>query len=88
MAPRCRSEMCTAEGIAFVDTMGGWHPTALETITRLGRQLARNVGRDDQEVVRHFNQRLAVLMVRDNVAMICARTSSYPPPKTDRDADS
>ena len=45
-------ERCAVEGITFiliaVDTLGGWHPTALETIAKLGRQLARNVGKEDQ----------------------------------------
>ena len=80
-------ERCAMEGIAFVplavDTLGGWHPTALSSITKLGRQLARNVGREDQEVVRHLRQRLAVLLVRDNVAMICARTPTFSTPETD-----
>ena len=84
-------ERCAAEGITFlplaVDTLGGWHPAALDTINRLGRQVARNVGREDQEVVRHLRQRLAVLMVRDNVAMLCARTPTYPPPEVDGDID-
>ena len=84
-------ERCGAEGITFlplaVDTLGGWHPTALETITRLGRQLARNVGKEDQEVVRHLRQRLAVLLVRDNVALLGARTPTYPPPDVDGDLD-
>ena len=55
-----------------MDTLGGWHPEALEVITRLGRQLARNVGKLDEEGVRHLRQRLGVLLVRDNVAMLCA----------------
>ena len=37
---------CNAEAITFlplaVDTFGGWHKVGLKTITRLGRQLARN----------------------------------------------
>ena len=37
-----------------VDTFGGWHPTALDIITKLGRQLARNVGKLDEEVVAHL----------------------------------
>ena len=90
---KCRKyeERCAAEGITFlplaVDTLGGWHPAALDTINRLGRQVARNVGREDQEVVRHLRQRLAVLMVRDNAAMLCARTPTYPPAEVDGDVD-
>ena len=77
-------ERCQAEGLEFiplaVDTLGGWHPKALEVISRLGRQLARNVGKEGGEVMRHLHQRLGVLLVRDNVAMLCSRTPSFAPP--------
>ena len=49
----------------------GWHPTALDIITKLGRQLARNVGKLDEEVVALLRQCLGILLVRDNVAMLC-----------------
>ena len=71
------------EGLAFiplaVDTFGRWHPKALEVITTLGRQLARNVGREGGEAVRHLRQRLGVMLVRDSVAMLCARTPTFAP---------
>ena len=82
---------CAREGITFipmaVDTLGGWHPVALETITRLGRHLARNIGKEDSECVRHLRQRLAILLVRDNVALLCARTPTFPAPEVDGDED-
>ena len=85
------AERCAEQGLVFspvaVDTLGGWHPDALEVITKLGRQLARNVGRDDQEAVRHLKQRLAILLVRDNVALLCARTPTFPPSNIDGDED-
>ena len=80
-------ERCAVKGLVFVplavDTFGGWHPSALAILTRLGRQVASNAGREGQEVVRHLRQRLAVLLVRDNVAMLCARTPSFVPPEVD-----
>ena len=42
-------------------------------MTRLGRQKAMKVGRLNEEVVRHLYQRVGVLLVRDNVAMFCAK---------------
>ena len=84
-------ERCSVEGIAFtplaVDTLGGWHPVALAAITRLGRQLARNVGKEDEDCIRHLRQRLAVLLVRDNVALLCARTPTFPDPEVDGEAE-
>ena len=85
-------ERSTGEGITFlpmaVDTLEGWHPEALAIIKRLGRQLARNVGKLDEEVVCHLCQRLGVLLVRDNVAMLCARTPTFPPAEVDGEDDS
>ena len=76
---------CSAEAITFlplaVDTFGGWHKVGLKTITRLGRQLARNLGKDEDEVVRHLRQRLGVLIVRDNVAMTTSRHPTFAPQK-------
>jgi hypothetical protein len=84
-------ERCAAAGNTFlplaVDTLGGWHPSALSIITRLGCQVASNVGKEGQEVMRHLRQRLAVLLVRDNVAMLCARTPTYPMPEDDGDTE-
>ena len=60
---------------------------ALEVISRLGRQLARNMDKEGGKVVRHLRQCLGVLLVRDNMAMLCSRTPSFAPPEVDRDAD-
>ena len=80
---------CSAEAITFlplaVDSFGGWHKVSLKTITRLGRQLARNLGKDEDEVVCHLRQRLGVLIVRDNTAMVASQPS--PPPEVDGDPD-
>ena len=71
-----------------VDTFKGWSPTAVDIITKLSRQLARNVGKLDEEVVAHLRQRLGILLVRDNVAMLCARTPTFPAAAVDGEDDS
>ena len=82
---------CSAEAISFlplaVDTFGGWHKVGLKTITRLGRQLARNLGKDEDEVVRHLRQRLGVLIARDNAAMMASRHPTFATPEVDNDPD-
>ena len=59
----------------------------LKTITRLGRQLARNLGKDEDEVVRHLCQRLGVLIVRDNAAMMASPHPTFAPAEVDGDPD-
>jgi hypothetical protein len=77
-------ERCSQEGIEFVamavDTFGGWHPVALKTLTKLGRQLARVSGREEDETVRHLRQQLSVVLIRDNMAMLQARAPLLPGP--------
>ena len=67
------SDRCEAVGIVFiplvVDTFGGWHKDSLEVITKLGRQVSRQTGREEDEIVRQLRQRVAILLVRDNVNM-------------------
>ena len=52
-------ERCEAEGMAFlalaVDTLEGWHK---EAISKLGRQLARVVGRDEGRQASTFGSSL------------------------------
>ena len=82
-------EECQGVGVEFiplaVETWGGWHPPALETIKMLSRQLARQVGRD--EVQRHTLQRLGILLKRGNVALLTSRVPEHPPPVVDGDLD-
>ena len=78
-------ERCSKEGLEFVvmavDTFGGWHSTSLQTLSKLGRQLARVSGREENETVRHLRQRLAVTLVRDNMMMLLSRAPVLPGPE-------
>ena len=67
------SDRCEAEGIEFipliVDTFGGWHKESLEVVSKLGRQVSRQTGKEEEEIVRQLRQRVAIQLVRDNVNM-------------------
>ena len=56
----------TAKGISFVpmavETFGGWHGAALDVLQKLGRQVARQVGREEEDGVRQLRQRVSVLL--------------------------
>ena len=54
-----------------VDSFGGWHEAALELFTKLGQQL---------------RQRLAVVLVRDNMVLLMSRAPAHPPPEIDGDS--
>ena len=59
----------------------------LSTVNQPLTMWASNVGKEGQDVVRHLRQRLAVLLVRDNVAMLSARTPSFAHPEVDGDIE-
>ena len=63
------SDRCEAEGIEFipliVDTFGGWHKESLEVVSKLGRQVSRQTGKEEEEIVRQLRQRVAILLVRN-----------------------
>ena len=86
------ADRCEAEGLAYiplaVDIFRRWHELALQTIGRLALQLARATNGELGVVRRHLRQRLAVLFVRDNMAMLGARVPSFAPQELDGDADS
>ena len=58
------------------DTFGGWYNVARQTLAKLGRQLARVVGRD---TVCHLWQRMGQVLFRDNMQMLLSRTPDHPP---------
>ena len=84
-------EACNQAGIEFValpvETLGGWHVNATKVLTKLGRQLARHTGREDGEVLNHLFQRLSVLLMRGNAALILSRALDFAPQHVDGDRD-
>ena len=49
--------------------------------------MTRNLGKNEDEVVRHLRQRLGVLIARDNAAMMASRHPTFAPPEVDGDPD-
>ena len=70
-------EPCRLEGISFIplaaDTLGGWHSVAVEQIQKLGRALARQSGEDEDQTVRHLFEKLSLLLMRGNSALLINR---------------
>ena len=86
---KCRDslEACEREGISFiplpVETLGGWHKKAVEQLRKLARAQARSTGKEEEESIRHLFQRLGVLLVKGNAALILNRIPSFSPPNID-----
>ena len=60
---------------------------AAQVISHLGCQLTCNTDGDQSQVVRHLQQRLGVLLVLDNVAILGAPAPSFDPWEGDSVAD-
>jgi len=66
-----------------METLGGWHDQTVSLVKRLGSALARQTGQDESEAIRHFAQRLAVLLAKGNSALLLNRIPTYPSPDID-----
>jgi hypothetical protein len=83
---KCRDYLasCEAEGIRFipltVETLGAWHKKTAEQLRKLARAKARSTGREEEECIRHLFQRLGVLLVKGNAALLLNRIPSFPLP--------
>ena len=82
---------CKNEGIEFfplsVETLGGWHPESLLVLKNLARHLASHSGNTFEETQRHFLQRLSILLMRGNSALILSRHTTQIDAKVDGDLD-
>ena len=79
------------EGIKFfpvvVEALGGWHEDAACVITRLARQLASHTGKETAEQIKYLFQRLGILLMRSNSALILNRTPTHVETEVDGDQD-
>ena len=86
---KCRDylQACEREGLAFiplpVETLGGWHKKAVEQLKKLARALARSTGKEEEVEIRHLFQRLGILLVKGNAALLLNRIPSFPLPEID-----
>ena len=70
-------EPCRQQGISFIplaaDTFGGWHGVAIEQVQKIGRALARQSGEDEDQTTRHLFQKLSLLLMKGNSALLINR---------------
>ena len=84
-------QACEAEGIKFfpvvVEALGGWHEEAVPVVSKLARQLASHASKDAEEQTRYLFQRLSLLLMRGNAALILNRTPVHTDAVVDGDQD-
>ena len=70
-------EPCRQAGLAFIplaaDTLGGWHSVATKQVTKLATAQARQLGEAEEVAVRRLRQRLSLLLMKGNSALLVGR---------------
>ena len=78
-------DQCRAANIAFIpivaESLGGWHPVAVDQIKKLARCLAMHTGQAVEESTAHLFTRLSTVLVRGCVEMVLNRSPTYPSPE-------
>jgi hypothetical protein len=69
----------------IMETLGGCYKKAVEQFRKLDRAQARSTGKEEDDAIRHLFQRLGVLWVKGNAALLLNRIPSFPLPKLDGD---
>ena len=67
-------ELCRNQGIVFtplaLETLGGWHKVAEAELRKLGSALVRQTGQEEGVATGHLFQKLSILLIKGNSAMI------------------
>ena len=56
-----------------LESFGGWHEAAIREVKKLGGALARHTGVEESQSVRHLFQRLSILLIKGNSALVSNR---------------
>ena len=75
-------ELCQQQGIAFIpivaESLGGWHPTAVEQLQKLGSALARQTGQEESEAIAHLITRASILLQKGLTSLLINRIPGHP----------
>ena len=66
-----------------METLGGWHEVTVQEVKKMGSALARHTGADDSDTQRHLVQRLSILLIKGNAALLLNRVPNFPPSSID-----
>ena len=84
---KCRvtQDACLQEGIVFlplpIETLGGMHKTTVQELKMIARAQARAKGQEDEEAIRHLFQRMSVLLMKGNSAILASREPEFDSPE-------
>ena len=84
---RGASEACRAAEITFIpivfESLGGVHQKTEAEVRKLASAMASRSGREEEEASRHSFNRLSILLMKSNAAILSNRIPSFPEAHTD-----
>ena len=79
---RGASEQCKEQGLAFIpivaESLGGFHPIAVQQLKKIASALARHTAQEESEAVHHLLSRCSLLLQRGTAALLLNRVPSHP----------
>ena len=79
-------EQCKQAGVVFtplpLETLGGWHETTVNEVRKIASALSRQTGEEEGTTVRHVVQRLSILLIKGNAALLLNRVPTIINPST------
>ena len=80
-------ESCQQAGVCFTplpfETLGGWHDSTVCEVKKIASSLSRHTGSSEGETIKHVIQRLSILLIKGNAALLLNRFPTFPSPSTD-----
>ena len=75
-------EMCQQAGVVFIplplETLGGWHESTIKEVKKIASALSRQSGANEGETINHAIQRMSVLLIKGNAALLLNRKPMFP----------
>ena len=66
-----------------IESLGGMHPTTVLELKKIARAQARAKGQEDEEAIRHLFQRMSILLMKGNSALLASREPDFDCPTID-----
>ena len=82
-----QGESCQQPGVCFTplpfETLGGWHEKTVCEVKKIASSLSRHTGASEGETISHVIQRLSILLIKGNAALLLNRVPTFPSTPTD-----
>ena len=80
-------ELYQQAGVSFIplpfETLGGWHVSTVKEVKKIASVLSRQTGANEGETISHIIQRMSILLIKGNAALLLNRNPVFPTSSTD-----